>query len=111
MNTDMSTRISREIKEITKKISKEFKPEKIIIFGSHVWGNAGADSDVDLLVIKETERSTRDVAREIDASLWGRTIPLDIIVYKPEGIQKGLKIGDFFIRNIIEKGKVVYERR
>ena len=52
-----------------------------------------------------------EVAREIDASLWGRTIPLDIIVYKPESIQKGLKIGDFFIRNIIEKGKVVYERR
>ena len=111
MNTNIPTHISKEIKEISEKISKEFKPEKIIIFGSHAWGNPGIDSDVDLLVIKETERSTREVAREIDASLWGRTIPLDIIVYKPDSIKKGLKIGDFFIRNIIEKGIVVYERR
>ena len=102
--------IEQKIKEITDKIVREYQPEKIILFGSWAWGTPHEDSDVDLFIVKETDRSTRELAREIDGSLWGRTIPLDLIVYKPEGIEKQLLEGNLFIRDIMQNGKILYER-
>lgn len=99
------------IDEITRKIVQEFQPEKIILFGSRAWGIPTEDSDIDLFIIKDTNKSTREVARDIDGALWERTIPLDIIVYTPAKVDKWLKIGDFFINDIIHKGKILYERR
>lgn len=99
--------IEQKIQEIVQKIVKEFKPEKIILFGSWAWGNPSPDSDVDLFVVKET-RDTRRTAREIDGALWGRTIPLDIVVYTPDSVKKGLDGGDFFINDITKKGKLLY---
>lgn len=101
----------KDLEPITRTIVQAFNPEQIILFGSLVWGKAGPDSDADLFIVKETQESTRDVAREIDGALWGRTIPLDIIVSTPEGLQKSLKSGNLFIRDIVERGKVLYERR
>lgn len=98
----------KKIKDIAQQIAREFKPDKIILFGSYAWGKPGPDSDVDLFIIKESE-NTRDLAREIDGSLWGRTFPLDIIVYHPANVQKRITMGDFFIRDIFSKGRVLYE--
>lgn len=96
-----------KIQEVAKKIAKEFKPEKIILFGSYAWGEPTPDSDVDLFIIKETE-NTRVTAREIDGSIFPRPFPIDLIVYKPEQVKKRQEIGDFFIKNILLKGKVLY---
>ena len=100
--------ISQKIQEIADKIARQFEPEKIILFGSYAWGNPSPDSDVDLFIIKKTDRSTREVAREIDNSLWGVMMPIDIVVYTPESVNKRLRMEDFFIENIIHKGKVLY---
>ncbi len=97
----------QKIQEIVDKIVREFEPEKVILFGSWAWGNPTPDSDVDLLIVKETKTSTRDLAREIDGSLWGRTLPLDIIVFTPQGVRNG----DFFMREITTKGILLYERK
>lgn len=105
------TSVENEIQTIAQKIAQEIDPEKIILFGSRAWGEPSPDSDVDLFVIKDTGRSTRDVAREIDGLLWGRTLPVDIIVSTPEKVDRRLQLGDFFIRDIISHGKVLYERR
>lgn len=104
------TIIEKKLKEITEKIVKEFKPEKIILFGSWAWGVPGADSDVDLLVVKETDRSTREVAREIDGAIFPRPFPLDLLVYRPDQIEEGQARGDFFIKNILAKGMVLYAK-
>lgn len=102
--------IEKQLNEITDKIVRQFEPEKIILFGSWAWGQPHQDSDVDLFIIKETERSTREVAREIDGALWGRTTPLDLLVYTPVQVEKRLRQHDFFVRDVMEKGKVLYER-
>lgn len=99
----------QKIVETAQKIAREFDPEKIILFGSWAWGKPGPDSDVDLFIVKETP-NTRETAREIDGALWGRTFPLDIIVYTPEGVERSLARGNFFIRDIIANGKVVYAK-
>lgn len=101
----------KDLQPITAKIVREFDPEKIILFGSLVWGTPDVDSDADLFIVKKTTQSTRAVAREIDGALWGRTTPLDIIVYTPEGVQRSLENGNLFIRDVLKNGKILYERR
>ncbi len=103
------TATEEKIQEVTQKIVKEFQPEKIILFGSWAWGKPGPDSDVDLFIIKNTE-NTRVLAREIDGALFPRLFPLDLIVYEPKQVEKRKKMGDFFINDILTKGKVLYAR-
>lgn len=103
--------VERELHTITQTIVRKFDPERIILFGSRVWGTPSVESDADLFVVKKTGRSTREVARDIDGALWGRHLPLDILVYTPEGVQRSLQNGNLFVRDILENGKVLYERR
>lgn len=98
-----------KIKEVADKIAKKYKPEKIILFGSWAWGQPDEDSDVDLFIVKKSE-NTRKIAREIDGSIRPRPFPLDLIVYKPESVERGLKINDFFIKKIIREGKILYTK-
>lgn len=86
----------QKIKTVANKIAKEYKPEKIILFGSYAWGKPTADSDVDICIVKKTQ-NTRELARRIDGFLWGRKFPMDIVVYTPETIKSHLKKRDFFI--------------
>lgn len=90
-------------------IANRFQPEKIILFGSFAWGEPGPNSDVDLLVVKETE-NTRQLAREIDGFLFPRPFPIDLMVYHPNQIKRRQQMHDFFIEEILHKGKVLYAR-
>ncbi|MCL5667189.1 MAG: nucleotidyltransferase domain-containing protein [Patescibacteria group bacterium] len=106
----MSEQETREkIKEIAQKIAVEFKPEKIILFGSYAWGKPDPDSDVDLFVIKEVE-NTRGWAGKIRMALWDYPIAMDILVYNKERLGRSLKKQNFFIKDIISQGQVLYER-
>jgi len=108
IKTNMDARnIGEKIKEVSQKIAKEFKPEKIILFGSWAWGEPSPDSDVDLLVIKKAD-DNRKLAREIDGSIFPRPFPLDLIVYGPEQVEQRKRRGDSFINDILTKGKVLY---
>jgi predicted nucleotidyltransferase len=98
-----------EINEKVQVIVRKYRPDKIVLFGSYAKGNPGPDSDVDLLVIIDTKRSTWDLAVEISLALR-HSFPMDIIVRTPEEIARRLKYGDVFIKNIMENGKVLYER-
>lgn len=98
-----------EIKTQVNIIIKKFDPEKIILFGSYAHGSPTHESDVDLLVIVKTNKSTLQLSSEIALSL-DHSFPLDIIVKTPKQIEKRLQNGDFFLQDIINNGKVLYER-
>lgn len=100
---------AQQLQEVVRTIVREHHPEKIILFGSWAWGEPGPDSDVDLFIVKDTDRSTREVARDIDDSLFPRQFPLDLIVYKPEQAERE-KEANYFIRSILTKGKVLYAK-
>jgi predicted nucleotidyltransferase len=109
MNADEATR------QVVETIRDRYEPEKIILFGSRVWGEADDESDLDLLVIKESDQ--REVERIREVSRLVRRfqqrpylVPLDILVKTPQEIEERLAIGDDFIREIVERGRVVYER-
>ncbi len=96
------------IRNLCRRIAEEFKPEKIILFGSHAYGKPTPQSDVDLLVVMPYEGSCFQQASKISQYL-DLLIPMDLLVHTPEYIQYRLEIGDRFIREILEKGKVMYE--
>ena len=98
----------KKIQRTTQTIIDNFSPRKIILFGSHAYGKAGKDSDVDLLVILKTAKNTLDAAVSIRQAI-DHDFPIDIIVRTPKQIQQRLRWGDSFIKEIMEKGKVLYE--
>ncbi len=98
-----------EIKAQANIIIKKFDPEKVILFGSYAHGRPTLESDVDLLVIVDTNKSTLKLSAEIALSL-DHSFPLDIIVKTPDQVEKRIENGDFFLEDIINHGTVLYER-
>lgn len=76
--------IDRKIDAMVKRIVKRFHPEKIILFGSYARGAAGADSDVDLLIVMPVRGSRHKKAVEIGVALHDFEIAKDVIVVTPE---------------------------
>jgi predicted nucleotidyltransferase len=99
-----------QIDEMVRRIVSQFNPEKIILFGSHARGEAGPDSDVDLLVVMPVEGSKRQKAIEIDMALTDRKIPLDLIVVTPYDFERGRHQIGSVLRPAALEGRVMYER-
>jgi predicted nucleotidyltransferase len=97
----------RAIRKLAQEIAERFRPEKIILFGSHAYGTPHADSDVDLLVIMPA-RNMIDQAVRIRRATEHR-FPLDLIVRTPQYVRRRIEDGDWFLREIVSKGKVLYE--
>lgn len=102
--------IDQKIKEITQKIVKEHQPEKIILFGSYAWGRPGPDSDIDLFVVKKTKEPSLKRIENFDKLFSRREFPMDFLIYTPQQVKKRLEIGDFFVKEIIDKGKILYDK-
>ncbi len=98
----------KEIQSVVKRIAESYKPEKIYLFGSFAWGKPTKDSDVDLFIIKNTEARHLDRDKTV-RRIINRELPADLLIYTPQETQRRLGIGDFFIRNILQKGKILYE--
>ncbi len=96
------------ISELAERIAREFRPRRIILFGSSALGNISEDSDIDLLVVMPTGGSGLRKAAEIMNKISPR-VPVDLIVKDPEDLQRRLEANDFFLREVVEKGKILYE--
>ena len=97
----------KEIGELTDRIAREFNPNQIVLFGSYAWGQPTPDSDVDFLVVLSFEGKSWKMASEIRKRIRP-TFPIDFIVRTPEQLQTRLQLGDDFIRDITDHGKVLY---
>jgi uncharacterized protein len=97
-----------QIQLFSQAIVDKFQPEKVILFGSYAYGKPTQDSDVDILVILNFEGRAIHKAIEIRQAV-DYHFPLDLLARTPENIQQRLAMGDFFIRDIMEKGRVLYE--
>ncbi len=96
------------IEEFGRLIGREFGAERVILFGSYSRGQVTDDSDVDLLVIIPFEGRSVDKSVEIRMKLRPR-FPVDLLVRTPEKVRQRIEIGDGFMREIVEEGKVLYE--
>lgn len=96
------------IKGIADQIVEHSHPQKIILFGSYAYGTATVDSDVDLLVMIDTEEKPLHVAAQIAAAI-DHPFPLDIIVFTPSDWNASLKRKGIFATEVMAKGIVLYE--
>ena len=97
-----------QIKDFGRQIGEQFHAQRVILFGSYAHGSVTEDSDVDLLVIGPFVGRSADTSVEIRMKLRPQ-FPVDILIRTPEKVQQRIKMGDCFMREIIENGKVLYE--
>jgi predicted nucleotidyltransferase len=98
----------RVIRRYARQVAEQFRPDTIILFGSYAYGTPHEDSDVDLLVVMPA-RNQIDQAVRIDCAIEA-PFPLDLIVRTPKNLRWRLEAGDWFLREIVSKGKVLYEQ-
>ena len=95
---------------MVRRLVQEYHPERVVLFGSYAYGTPNEDSDIDLLIIKDTPERLikRLVAVRRILTDPKRTIALEPIVLTPQEVSRQLAKGDQFIAEIMEKGKVLY---
>lgn len=108
MTTD--TGVRKVIIEIVDRIIKGYEPKKVILFGSYAHGEPTEDSDIDLLIIKNTDKRPIDRWVEVKRLLRdkSRTLPVSPLVYTEKEIEERMALKDFFIEEILGKGEVLY---
>lgn len=97
------------IRRFARRIAKRFQPRKIILFGSYAYGKPHNESDVDLLVVMPAS-DVVNMAIRISLA-FEREFSFDLLVRTPQQLERGLKDDDWFLREIIERGKVLYEAK
>ena len=102
--------VRKVILSITEKIKKEYRPEKIILFGSFAYGKPKKNSDIDLLIVKDTQERPIDrrvKVRRVVSNLR-KGYPFSPIVITSAEVSQRLKIGDQFLKEILSHGEVLY---
>jgi predicted nucleotidyltransferase len=105
-------KIRKLISEIVEKIKTEYKPEKIILFGSYAYGKPTEDSDIDLFIVKDTDKRRADRFVEVRTLIYkpGRQISIQPMVYTPKEVEQRLAIGDQFVEEVLARGELLYAR-
>lgn len=100
----------KEIANILGKLIAEYVPQQVILFGSYAYGDPRPDSDIDLLIIKDTSERFIDrwvTVRRILSDAQ-RSLPLDTLILTPQEVANRLAVGDQFVAEILERGEVLY---
>ena len=107
MNSSVKEKI--DIDELTREIVREYEPEKIILFGSQARGDIDEYSDLDLILVKKTDK--RFVERLVDPILL-KVLPAgtDCFVYTPEEFEQMKENENPFIASAMESAKILYEK-
>jgi predicted nucleotidyltransferase len=108
---DMESIPEALLEEIVRRLTAEFDPERIIIFGSHAWGKPTEDSDIDLFVIltQSDERPTQRAIR-VRGCLRGLDASFDILVETRAEFDRRATVPASLEAEVLERGRVIYGR-
>ena len=108
--TALRPKVTQELlQEITQRIVQSFHPSQVILFGSYAYGTPNRESDIDLLVIMDSSETMPQRIGRVREVARVRFLPMDVIIYTPAEVQKRIEMGDFFVKEILEKGRVLYQ--
>ncbi|MEK6715714.1 MAG: nucleotidyltransferase domain-containing protein [Candidatus Omnitrophota bacterium] len=107
---NISLKFKKQIWFLTQQIKEEYRPQKIILYGSAAKNKATRDSDIDIFIIKNTHKRLINRINDV-LNLVDSNIPIEPIVYTPIEVKARLKLGDPFITDIVNEGIVLYEKR
>lgn len=97
-----------QIEKLGQRIGAEFHPHRVVLFGSYARGTPTDDSDVDLLIVLPFEG--KSVHQSVRMRMRLRpSFPVDLLVRTPETVRERIELGDCFMREILQEGKVLYE--
>ena len=96
------------IRDYARQIAEQFHPNRIILFGSYAYGQPHPDSDVDLLVVMPAGDEINQAVRILERT--NSSFPLDLLVRTPRNLRWRLREGDWFLREILDRGTVLYEK-
>lgn len=102
--------VQQQIRKMVNRIVREFRPDKVILFGSHARGNAGKDSDVDLLIVMQPTASKRKTQLAVRLALHDIRTPVDVIVTRPEDYEWRKDVVGTIEWPASREGKVLYAR-
>ena len=101
--------LNRELERWLPLLIEHERPDKIIVFGSYSTGQVREWSDLDMVIVKETEARFLDRSRQVLLLLKPK-VGLDVLVYTPQEFEQLSRERAFVRREIVDKGKVIYER-
>ena len=107
-----SRHIEKVLAVVVRRLVRKYHPEKIILFGSYAEGGARSDSDLDILIVKNTRKRARDRRIEVKKILDTPVEfpPVDAIVMTSGEVRQRLELMDGFVRTIIARGRVIYAK-
>jgi predicted nucleotidyltransferase len=103
--------IEERIQQVATRIGNETGALQVILFGSHARGEAGENSDVDLMIIAESDLPRFKRSREIYQLFKPYPFGMDLLVYTPEEVRKGKRSELSFVSNVLREGKILYDRQ
>jgi predicted nucleotidyltransferase len=101
--------LEENLLRVKEALISKYHPEKIILFGSLANGIVNETTDIDLLIVKDTQKSYNDRLRDI-VSICDYDVGIDFMVYNPDELKELMKTNAFVRNEIIKKGKVIYDR-
>ena len=101
----------KQITDITRQIADKFNPEKIILFGSNAKGNFNADSDVDLIIVKESNLPKHKRGTEIRRLFYGLSVAMALKIYTPREFDRELQNQYSFLSSAMKNSTTLYERK
>ena len=99
----------KDIRAIANRIAEKFDVEKIILFGSYAYGKPGKNSDIDLLVVLESKQRNWKIFWDIYRAITPLPYSIDLVVRTGKEIRERIPQGDWFLRDIVHDGLVLYE--
>ena len=97
--------VQKTIAEITRRLRSQFHPRAIILFGSHAWGQPGDESDIDLLIVKDSDENRHQMGVQVQKLLFDIDCDLGLLVYQTREVKERKNL---FFRRILNEGKVLY---
>jgi predicted nucleotidyltransferase len=99
-----------ELKIIIDKVVAHYNPDKIVLFGSYAKGNPHDDSDLDLLIIKDTSLSRHARGRDVKGLFYGSMVPIDFVFCTNQEVEDSKHAIFSFVDRVLAMGKVLYEK-
>ena len=99
-----------EIRRFVEEVVRQFRPVSVVLFGSYAYGQATANSDVDLMVVMPHRGPGARTATRIRLAC-PRAFPMDLIVRTPAEVRRRVRAGDAFFCEVMSKGIVLHETR
>ena len=101
----------QEIERVAALLGRAANAERVVLFGSHARGDAGENSDVDFMIIADSQLPRFKRSRQLYKLIRPHPFAMDLLVYTPEEVEKGSKSPVSFVSMVVKEGKTVYVRR